>query len=149
MQRRNFLKSSALVAGLAMTTIPTMSLAVKTKNHMSKKAAYKAIVGKAKTKSSSKLKFSAPEIAENGKVVPVKVQLKGIDSSKVKSVHILSDNENPRIIDVFFTKHNKDVFVATRLKMGKTQMLVALVVMKNGTVYEAKKETKITIGGCG
>ena len=148
MQRRNFLKSSALVAGLAMTTIPTMSLA-KNPHAMSKKAARKAIIGKGKVKSSNKLKFSAPEIAENGKVVPVKIQLKGVDSSKVKSAHILSDNANPRVIDVFFTKHNKEVYVATRMKMGKTQTLVALVVMKNGTVYEAKKETKITIGGCG
>ena len=148
MQRRNFLKSSALVAGLAMTTIPTISFA-KGKNAMSKKVAYKAIVGRKKVKSSDKLKFSAPEIAENGKVVPIKLELTGVDSSKVKSAHILSDNNNPRTIDVFFTKHNKDVFVATRMRMAKSQNLVALVVMKNGTVYEAKRETKITIGGCG
>ena len=148
MQRRNFLKSSALVAGLAMTTIPTMSLA-KNPNVISKKAAHKAIVGKGKVKTSDKLQFSAPEIAENGKVVPIKIKFTGADSSKVKSAHILSDNDNSRVIDVFFTNHNKEVFVATRMKMAKTQNLIALVVMKDGTVYESKKETKLTIGGCG
>lgn len=146
MQRRNFLRSSALVAGLAMTTIPTMSLGAK---KMSKKQAYKAIVGNKKAKSSSNLKFSAPEIAENGKVVPVKIQMKNTDSSEVKSIHLLSENDNPRTIDVYFTKHNKEAYIATRIKMGKTTILTAIVIMNNGTVYTADRTTKITIGGCG
>jgi sulfur-oxidizing protein SoxY len=145
MQRRNFLRNSALVAGLAMTAIPT-SLAAK---KMTKKQAYKAIVGNKKAKSNDNLKFSAPEIAENGKVVPIKITLKGVDSSKVKSMHVISENQNPRTIDVYFTKHNKEAFVATRMKMGKTTNLTAIVIMKNGTVYKADRRTKITIGGCG
>ena len=146
MQRRNFLRSSALVASLAITAVPTMSLGAK---KMSKKQAYKAIVGSKKAKKSSNLKFSAPEIAENGKVVPIKIELKNTEASKVKSMHLISENGNPRTIDVYFTTHNKEAFVATRMKMAKTNNLTAIVIMKNGTVYTADRQTKITIGGCG
>ncbi|TXL09876.1 thiosulfate oxidation carrier protein SoxY, partial [Methylococcaceae bacterium HT4] len=110
-----------------------------------------AIIGSKKvSKDSSKIKFTAPEIAENGKVVPIKVELPGIHASKVKSLHIVTaKNGNPKTADVFFTKHNEEVYFQTRFKMGKTQDVTALVVMQDGSVLEKTKNIKITIGGCG
>ena len=147
MQRRDFLKNSALTAGLVLTAIPTTASAKK----MTYKNAYKSIVGSKKvSKDSDKIKLVAPEIAENGKVVPMKVSLNGIHASKVKSLHLIaSENSNPRIADVFFTSANEEVYFQTRFKMGKSQDLVALIVMKDGSVLEKKKNIKITIGGCG
>lgn len=151
-KRRDFLRNSAnsaLGVGLLMATIPTIAAAeVK---HPSSKAVKDAIIGgKSVSKDSSKIKFTAPEIAENGKVVPIKVELPGIHASKVKSLHIITEkNVNPKTADVFFTKHNEEVYFQTRFKMGKTQDVTALVVMQDGSVLEKTTNIKITIGGCG
>ncbi|HEV7600756.1 MAG TPA: thiosulfate oxidation carrier protein SoxY [Bradyrhizobium sp.] len=94
---------------------------------------------------SDKVKLDAPEIAENGAVVPISVSSTLAD---VTSISILVA-ENPNALAASYkipagTLPN----VANRLKMAKTSNVIA-VVEAGGKLYSATKEVKVTVGGCG
>jgi len=86
-----------------------------------------------------------PDIAENGAVVPVTVTS---SLPKTESIAILVE-KNPNILAANFTvSGGAEPFVSTRVKMGQTSDVYALV-KADGRYYYAKKEIKVTIGGCG
>ena len=89
--------------------------------------------------------IKAPDIAENGAVVPVTVST-GI--SGVESISIFAEkNANP-LTSSYILGSSTEAFVSTRVKMGKTSNVIA-VVKAGGKLYSAEKEVKVTIGGCG
>ena len=86
-----------------------------------------------------------PDIAENGAVVPITVTS---SLPKTESIAILVE-KNPNILTANFAiPAGTDPFVSTRVKMGQTSDVYALV-KADGKYYYAKKEIKVTIGGCG
>ncbi|MCZ8015572.1 MAG: thiosulfate oxidation carrier protein SoxY [Limnobacter sp.] len=87
----------------------------------------------------------APDIAENGAVVPV-----GADSKLPKTTEIsLLVSNNPSMMSAqFMIPAGTDAKVNTRVKMGKSSDVYALV-KADGKYYFAKKEVKVTLGGCG
>ena len=88
---------------------------------------------------------STPEIAENGAVVPVTVESK---LPKTESIAILID-KNPNTLAASFTiPAGTDPQVGTRVKMGETSMVHALI-KADGKYYVASREIKVTLGGCG
>lgn len=94
---------------------------------------------------SSDVQIVGPDIAENGAVVPV-----GVTSSlaKVEQVAILIE-KNPNMVAASFTiPEGTMADVQTRVKMGQTSDVLA-VVKADGKFYMAKKEIKVTLGGCG
>lgn len=106
--------------------------------------AIKSLYGKTAEKS-DKVKLDAPEIAENGAVVPIAVSSSLPD---VTSIAILV-TENPNTLAAAYrilpgTAAN----VSSRLKMAKTSNVIA-VVEAGGKLYSATKEVKVTVGGCG
>ena len=94
---------------------------------------------------SDKVKVSAPDIAENGAVVPVGAisELPGTTDMWV----LVEKNPNP-LAAAFSLPAGTDADVDLRVKMGQTSDVYA-VVKANGQLYFAKKETKVTLGGCG
>jgi len=155
MQRREFFKKLGVVAAASSIVVPTMGFAEdkpKSPNEMSYKTALDAITdGKTPIKS-DKLKLKAPEIAENGAVVPVTITVDSpmTDSDYVKSIHILSTkNANSRCADIHLTPANGKAMLATRIKLGGTQDVVAVAKLSNGEIYIASQSVKVTIGGCG
>jgi sulfur-oxidizing protein SoxY len=65
-------------------------------------------------------------------------------------VHIYADgNPNPQIADFNFTPLSPKASAQLRIRLAKTQNVIVVAVMSNGDVYSAKKEVKVTIGGCG
>jgi sulfur-oxidizing protein SoxY len=87
----------------------------------------------------------APEIAENGAVVPVSVST---SLPNVTAIAILIP-ENPNTLAASYKiAEGTEGFVANRLKMAKTSKIVA-VVESGGKLYSASKEVKVTVGGCG
>ena len=90
------------------------------------------------------IKIKAPDIAENGAVVPVTVSSGMAD---VESIAILADSNNTPMV-ASFNLNGSEAYVSTRIKMGKTGNVVA-VVKSGGKLYASKKEVKVTIGGCG
>jgi len=155
MQRRDFFKKLGVVAA-ASAVAPMVSFAGDAKpvspNKMSFAAAVDAITGGKTPKSSKLIKLKVPEIAENGAVVPVTVEVESpmTDSDYVKAIHILSGkNSNARCIDVNLTPANGKAMFSTRIKLGGTQEVSALVELSNGEFIIASQSVKVTIGGCG
>lgn len=104
----------------------------------------KALYGKT-AEASDKVKLDAPEIAENGAVVPVAITSTLAD---VTSIAILiSENPFP-LAAAYRIPAGSAAAVANRLKMAKTSKVVALV-EAGGKLYSASKEVKVTVGGCG
>ena len=88
---------------------------------------------------------STPEIAENGAVVPVSVESK---LAKTESIAILVE-KNPSSLTALFTiPAGTDPNVSTRVKMGETSMVHALI-KADGKYFIASREIKVTLGGCG
>lgn len=156
MKRRNFIKSMCATTAMVATVSPSLLLAKaetpKGGNALAYAAAVEAITGGKEVTDSDKVKLTVPEIAENGAVVPVKVQVDNPmeESNYVKAIHVLSTkNGNARCADVMLTPLNAKGYFATRVKLGGTQDVVALVELSNGTFMRAAKSVKVTIGGCG
>jgi sulfur-oxidizing protein SoxY len=150
--RRNVLKGagSAGVVGVAvMAGLLKPSLAFAGWN----KAAFEAkdvgaamsAIGAAGAAPSGDIIVKAPDIAENGAVVPVEItsNIAGTDGIAI----IAEKNGFPLVAD-FKLMNGAEGYVSTRIKMGATSNVVA-VVTAGGKTYKAHKEVKVTIGGCG
>lgn len=157
MERRSFLKGFGAVTACAALVPSIVSAADDAKkvtgpNEMSVEAAIAAITGGKAITPSSKVSLSAPEIAENGAVVPVKVTVESSMSANeyVKAIHVLATkNNNTRCANVYLTPANGEASFGTRIKLGATQDVLAIAEMSNGTFLSAKQNVKVTIGGCG
>ena len=94
---------------------------------------------------SAQVQLEAPEIAENGAVVPLKISS---DLPRVDRIAILVE-KNPVILSALFDlPEGTDPSIATRVKMAETCRIIA-VVRSDGKAYLASKEVKVTVGGCG
>ena len=94
---------------------------------------------------SEQIVLKIPDIAENGAVVPVTVST---DIDGVQRIVIVVD-ENPNPLSASFSiKPDAFADISTRVKMGKSSRVRALV-QTSDKVYVTSKEVKVTIGGCG
>ncbi len=152
MNRRTLLKRSLAVSAVGIAAsagllAPGQVLAAYPKTAFQAKdsaAALNDALGSSDASESGDIKIKAPDIAENGAVVPVTVST---DLSGVESITLLADaNATPLLAS--FDLSNAEAYVSTRIKMGKTGNVIA-VVKSAGKLYSAKKEVKVTIGGCG
>jgi sulfur-oxidizing protein SoxY len=152
--RRTILKGAVAggLAGLTLGSFPFPALADADAKQWPQDAfrqkseadALKALYGKP-AEASDKVSLDAPEIAENGAVVPI-----AVDSSlpNVTGVALLV-LENPfTLAAAYKIPEGTKPAVASRLKMAKTTKVVA-VVESGGKLYSATKEVKVTVGGCG
>jgi sulfur-oxidizing protein SoxY len=89
--------------------------------------------------------IKAPDIAENGAVVPVEVT-SGIAGTS--AIAIIAEKNVTPLVAEFNLAGGTQGFVSTRIKMGSTALIRA-VVTAGGKSYTAAKEVKVTIGGCG
>jgi len=100
-------------------------------------------------KETAEIKLTAPTIAESGANVPITVEA-NIPADKVERLWIFVDkNPIPWVTDVKFTPQNGQVFLSTRIKMGETSNVRAILQLKDGTFVMATREVKVTAGGCG
>ena len=103
-----------------------------------------AAIGASGAAESKDIQVKAPDIAENGAVVPVEITT---TLPKIESIAILGEkNANPLVAHYKLTDF--DGFLSTRMKLGQTAN-VRVVVKAGGKVYTAAKEVKVTVGGCG
>ena len=151
-QRRNVLKSgsgAALLSVLAAAGIIKPGIALADWN----KAAFEAksmadtlkALGASTPADSKDVQLTAPDIAENGAVVPI-----GIASTlpNVTMVAIMIE-KNPSTLAASFTlPAGTEPNIQTRVKMGQTSNVFA-VVKSDGKFFMTSKEVKVTLGGCG
>ncbi|KAA6185478.1 thiosulfate oxidation carrier protein SoxY [Thiohalocapsa marina] len=108
-------------------------------------SALKGLLGTDATETSDQVMIKAPDIAENGAVVPVTVES---SAEGVKSISIIASGNGTPLIASFELGENAAPFVSTRIKMAKTADVVA-VVQTDAGILSAAKPVKVTIGGCG
>jgi sulfur-oxidizing protein SoxY len=98
------------------------------------------------------VKFEAPLIAENGAVVPIRVDvnLPMKSDEYVRSIYIISDkNRRPLNAKVSFTPDSGRATVGTNIRLAETSDVRAIAETSRGVLYEAKREVRVTVGGCG
>ncbi len=101
---------------------------------------------------SGKITLTAPEIAENGNTVPISVEVESAmeGDDMVEQVLILADgNPSADVATFAFTAMSGKAAATTRMRLAKTQNVIAVAKMAGGSVYMDRKEVKVTIGGCG
>lgn len=114
-------------------------------------AAIKEFAG-GKAPQAGRIVLDAPEIAENGNTVPISVSVESPMTADdyVQSVMLLADgNPNPAVATLHFTPMSGTAAATTRIRLAKTQSVVAIAKMSNGAVFMDTKLVKVTIGGCG
>jgi sulfur-oxidizing protein SoxY len=154
MKRRLFLKGSFATTAIGIAVgsgllAPRAVLAAWPKESFAAKSAadvVNGLYGSEKTEATDKIKIKAPDIAENGAVVPVKVYAD--DLGKVDNISLLVEKNGTPLVARFNMGDTATGYVSTRIKMGKTSDVIA-VVRSNGKLYSARKNVKVTIGGCG
>jgi sulfur-oxidizing protein SoxY len=153
-RRRILLKGSlaagavgVAVVGAGLLTPRPLLAAWPQKAFMAKSVddALNALLGTNARKPSEAIKIKAPDIAENGAVVPVTVES---DVEGISSISIIAAGNQMPLVASFNLGEGALGFVSTRIKMAKTADVIA-VVKVGDKVMSAAKEVKVTIGGCG
>ena len=104
-----------------------------------------ASLGSDQHSASDAIKLKAPDIAENGAVVPVTVSS---TLGNVDAISVVAELNPQPLTSTYQLSSACEPFVSTRIKMGKTSNVIA-VVKSDGKLYSTSKEVKVTIGGCG
>ena len=113
-------------------------------------ASIKKITG-GNEQASSKVILDIPQIAENGSMVPITVRVDSPMTAQdnVKSLHLWADgNPNPEVASFYFTDLSAKVHIATRIRLMKSQNVIAVAEMSDGFFALAKSKITVTIGGC-
>ncbi len=148
MNRRQAFGFGAAAAAFAVTGFRVAPAVASTED--TDKAIMEFTGGKAPA--AGKITLTAPEIAENGNTVPVSVSVESAmtGDEMVDSVIIYADgNPSPGVATFHFTEMSGAASATTRIRLSKTQNVVAVAKMKDGSFFMDKKQVKVTIGGCG
>jgi sulfur-oxidizing protein SoxY len=152
-KRRTFLKGAGAAGTVAVAVAAGLLKPAEVLAAEWNKAAFDAkgmpdtlkAVGATGAADSKDITIKAPDIAENGAVVPVEVTSKIAGTSSI--VLMVEKNASPLTAN-FDLANGAEGYVSTRIKMGQTSN-VRVVVKAGGKSYTAVKEVKVTIGGCG
>ncbi len=147
--RRETLKQSAVVAGLLASAglVPQQAAAYE-KNAFDAKTPADAVkaLGAAAPVESKDVTIGAPDIAENGAVVPLSASttLPG-----VKRLLLLVEKNPNALVAILNVNEAVEPSFSTRAKMGQSSDVYAVALTADGKAFFAKKEVKVTLGGCG
>lgn len=148
--RRQTLKQGAVVASLLAGTglFPQYAQAFNKTAFDAKSVndALKALGASDAPSASDAVSLTAPDIAENGAVVPLAVASTLPD---LKQLVLLVEKNPNALVAVFNVTPEVEPSFATRAKMGETSDVYAVAITADGKAHFAKKEVKVTLGGCG
>ena len=137
--RRETLWLTAGAAAAAVLPIPAFASRPETVED-----AIAAFTGGAEVKKGG-VDIGAPEIAENGNTVPVEVSAAGATSIML----LAAGNPLPSVATFNFGPLSAASEAKTRIRLAKTQDLVAIAKMADGSFAMSRRAVKVTIGGCG
>ena len=126
------------LGGIAAAALPGMGLAATTEELTA------AFTGGA-APGTGGITLTTPEIAENGNTVPVEVDAPGA----VAIMLLAAGNPEPAVATFTFGPAAASQRAATRIRLAKTQDVIALAKMADGSIVQAQATVKVTIGGCG
>ena len=148
--RRQMMTRSAAIAALlaAAGVLPARAQAAWSQAAFEAKSVDEVMraLGIAKPVESAEIAFTAPDIAENGAVVPIAASTA---LAGVKRIAFLVEKNPTTLAGVFEFTEFVETSVKTRIKMGQTSNVLAVAITADGRVLYAQKEIKVTLGGCG
>ena len=146
MNRRLFIRFLGVVAGFVL--LPLRAFAARPEaafDSTTTDDALTRLYGTSDTVESGNIRIKAPDIAENGAIVPITVKF---DIPNAEFVGIIAENNPAPLTAAFQLSEHSGGLVSTRIKMGETSPVHA-VIKAGDKVYRATREVKVTIGGCG
>ena len=148
--RRKFLTLAMAAATLAATGLMRAGAtlaAAWNKPAFDSKAVADALknIGATNLIDSKDIAITAPDIAENGAVVPVAITSK---VPNTQSIYIIAEKNPFPLAATFDLANGAEPYTSVRLKLGETANVRAIV-KADGKFYTAAKEVKVTVGGCG
>ncbi|MBS7781369.1 thiosulfate oxidation carrier protein SoxY [Acidovorax sp. CCYZU-2555] len=150
MKRRDALKNSAAVLGLlaAAGVLPQAAHAAYNKAAFEAKTMADVLkaMGASAPAESKDVTLTAPDIAENGAVVPIGA---ATTLPNVKQLLILVEKNPNTMIAAFTVNEALESNFLTRAKLGQSSDVYAVAITNDGKAFFAKKEVKVTLGGCG
>ncbi|MBS1212023.1 MAG: putative secreted protein [Proteobacteria bacterium] len=146
--RRLFLKRLTAFAGLALTALAGVSPKARAQSnvpHGKLEEAIVAAIGKRAIRESDSIKLEAPQIAENGAIVPITVESTLPDVREM----LLFVEKNPTPLAARFRfEKDMDAFASLRIKMNESCEVLA-VVRSRDEFYGTRRKVKVMVGGCG
>lgn len=146
-------RRSILVGGAAI--VATGALAQQTPAPQARigwEDALKSIIGPDAKLTEGKIELTLPEIAESGNTVPFTINVPSAmtEQEYVKAVHVFATkNPRPDVVSFYFSPLSGKAQALSRMRLAETQPVVAVAEMSDGKFYVARREVKVTIGGCG
>ena len=140
MERRAFL------AGLAVTLLPFAAEA--TPEAMA--AAIKQVTGDAPVRA-GKVTLDIPPLVENGNTVPLTVTVDSpmTEADHVRAIHVFNEkNPQPHVFDARLSPRNGKAAIATRIKLGDSQKIVAIAETSKGEFFSASADVIVTLAAC-
>ena len=101
---------------------------------------------------SGRVKIEIPQIAENGNVVPVTIEVESPMTADdyVKRIHLFSEhNPLPDMVEFELGPHNGKARVSTRVRLAKSQNVLAVATLNDDTLWSAQAIVEVTVSGCG
>lgn len=95
--------------------------------------------------------LNLPNFAYDGSRVPFSIEVKSpmTETNYVRQVHVLAEhNPFPRIATFHFTPLNGKAFARTRIRLSKSQHVIAVAELNDGSILTARKWIEITLNGC-
>lgn len=135
-----------LVGAAAVSLLPAAARATPE----SLAAAIKEVIGDRALRE-GKVKLDVPPLIENGNVVPVAVTVESpmTRADHVKSIHVFNEkNPQPHVFHAMLGPHNGKAAVATRIKLGASQKIVAIAETSNGEFWSASADIIVTLAAC-
>jgi len=146
MNRRLFVRFLGVVAGIVLLPLRAFAARPGTAfDSTTTEDALTQLYGTSDTVETDRIRIKAPDIAENGAIVPITLKF---DIPDAEFVGIIAEKNPAPLTAAFALSEHSGGLVSTRIKMSETSAVHA-VVKAGDTVYRATKEIKVTIGGCG
>jgi sulfur-oxidizing protein SoxY len=151
MERRKFLNLGLVAAAAVLAPMTNLNAVnfreTKPKAWEIEKSAdaIKEMFGAGELKTTDKIKFTAPKLAENGGSIPISLST----DLDIETIALFQD-ANPRAATVVFSvPEGQKVDYSFRIKMRQTAVVTIVAKAKDGALYTVAKEIDVSIGGCG
>ncbi|WP_395708247.1 SoxY-related AACIE arm protein [Reyranella sp.] len=143
-----FLQRRTFLAGTALVTVLPVAAARATPEAMA--AAIREVVGTA-TVREGRVTLDVPPLIENGNTVPLTVSVESpmSEADHVKAIHVFNEkNPQPHVFDARLGPRNGKAVIATRIKLGDSQKIVAIAETSKGEFFSASADVIVTLAAC-
>jgi sulfur-oxidizing protein SoxY len=143
-------RSVLMLAGGGLALVSLRPLAAREADRLTYQEAFRAIAG-ARAPIDGRVALELPEIAETGNSVPITVRVDSPMTAEdhVARIHLLSmANPRPNVATFHLGPRAGLAEVGTRIKLSRTQQVVALAEMSDGSLWQAQASIVVTQGAC-